>query len=83
MTTPSTPVAVLDSEQISTIKEESPLQVVWKRFRKHKLAMVSLFVMGFIFLASVLVTVLAPFEIAQITSSPSGRSTLLLGRSTS
>ncbi|PZS02172.1 MAG: peptide ABC transporter permease [Candidatus Chloroheliales bacterium] len=32
----------LDREQISTAKEETQLSVIWRRFRKHKLAVVGL-----------------------------------------
>jgi peptide/nickel transport system permease protein len=60
MTTNAT-VAVLDAEKI-TIKEETPLQLVIRRFRRHKLAMVSLFIMIAIFTISILAPVIAPFK---------------------
>jgi peptide/nickel transport system permease protein len=54
--TASTQVAKLEAEAI-TIEERSPFQVVMMRFRRHKLAMVSLGLIILIFL----VTALAPF----------------------
>jgi peptide/nickel transport system permease protein len=36
----------LDREQVATAKEESQLSVVWRRFRKHKLAVVGLGIIG-------------------------------------
>jgi peptide/nickel transport system permease protein len=54
-------VAVLDAEKI-TIKEESPFQLVVRRFRRHKLAMISLFVMLSIFLISIFAPLIAPFK---------------------
>ena len=54
--TASTQVAKLEAESI-TIEERSPFQVVVMRFRRHKLAMVSLGLIILIFL----VTALAPY----------------------
>ncbi len=53
----------LSAEGIS-LKEETPLQVVLKRFRRHKLAMISLGVMAVIFLISKFI---APFPPSAIT----------------
>jgi peptide/nickel transport system permease protein len=53
---------VLDAEGTRTVKEESPGAVVFRRFRRHKLAMVSLFVISIIFLVSIFAKTLAPFE---------------------
>lgn len=52
----------LDAEGGRKIKEESPIQIVFRRFRKHRLAMVSLVVMAGIFIASLLAPTLAPFK---------------------
>jgi peptide/nickel transport system permease protein len=60
--TANTKAAVLDAEGISTIKEESPGAVVFRRFRRHRLAMVALFVIAFIFFVSFFAQALAPFE---------------------
>lgn len=51
----------LDAESVSTIKEESPGAVVWRRFRRHRLAMVALVVISIIIVVSFLATSLAPF----------------------
>ncbi len=55
------PVARLNPESIG-IKEESPLAIILKRFRKHKLAMISVFVMLVIFMVSVFAKQIAPFK---------------------
>lgn len=54
------PADLLSSEAITT-PEESPWKVVWRRFRRHKLAMISLGVMVLIFLASLFARQIAPF----------------------
>jgi peptide/nickel transport system permease protein len=54
-------VITLDAEKI-TIKEETPLHLIMRRFRRHRLAMVSLFVMIAIFSLSILAPVIAPFK---------------------
>mgnify|MGYP001319111000 CR=1 FL=1 len=56
----------LSAEGIS-LKEETPLQVVLKRFRRHKLAMISLGVMAVIFLISIFAKFIAPFPPSAIT----------------
>lgn len=58
----STKAVSLEKEPVSTIKEESPATVVFRRFRRHKLAMISAVVITFIFLVSFLAKTLAPFE---------------------
>jgi peptide/nickel transport system permease protein len=59
--TVNAPVAVLDADKI-TLKEESPFQLIVRRFRRHKLAMISLFVMIAIFLLSIFAPWIAPFK---------------------
>lgn len=54
-------VVALEADKI-TIKEETPFQLVFRRFRRHRLAMVSLFVMIGIFSVSILAPVIAPFK---------------------
>lgn len=55
------PVDLLSSEAITT-PEESPWKVIWRRFRRHKLAMFSLGVMIVIFLVSLFARQIAPFK---------------------
>jgi peptide/nickel transport system permease protein len=57
----TTKAVKLGAETTLTVKEESPVAVVFKRFRKHRMAMISLFVMLFIFLVSLFAQKLAPF----------------------
>lgn len=59
-------VATLSAEAI-TIEERTPLQIVMKRFRRHRLAMVSLFIMLGIFIITILAPVIAPFEIQELS----------------
>jgi peptide/nickel transport system permease protein len=63
--TTEAPVIALDAEKI-TIKEETPFQLVFRRFRRHRLAMISLFVMLSIFALSILAPVIAPFKPAEL-----------------
>jgi peptide/nickel transport system permease protein len=58
-------VASLSPEAV-TIEERSPFQIVMTRFRRHRLAMVSLVVMAVIFLITVLAPVLAPFSVQEL-----------------
>lgn len=62
MSTTNTKAVKLDVEAPRTVKEESPFTVVFRRFRKHRLAMIALFVISLIFLASVFAQQLAPFK---------------------
>lgn len=48
-------------------KEESPWKLVFRRFRKHKLAMISLGVMIVLFLITLFARQLTPFEVDEIT----------------
>ncbi len=58
-------VAQLQGDAITT-PEESPFQIVFKRFRRHKLAMVSAGVMIAIFLISIFAKQIAPFNPATL-----------------
>jgi peptide/nickel transport system permease protein len=58
----TTKAVKLDAEAISGIKEESPLTLVFRRFRRHRLAMISSAIMVFIFLVSLFAQSLAPFK---------------------
>jgi peptide/nickel transport system permease protein len=55
-------VAELDRESLAKVKEESYLRIVWTRFRRHKLAVISMFVLAIIILACVFAPVIAPYD---------------------
>jgi len=55
-------VAELDRESLAKVKEESYLRIIWTRFRRHKLAVISIFVLTIIILACVLASVIAPYN---------------------
>lgn len=59
-------VAKLPSE-IITIEERTPFQIVMNRFKRHRLAMISLIVMIGIFIITILAPVIAPFEIQELS----------------
>lgn len=54
-------VIALDAEKI-IIKEETPFQIILRRFRRHRLAMASLFVMIAIFSLSILAPLISPYK---------------------
>jgi peptide/nickel transport system permease protein len=54
-------------------KQERQISVIWHRFRKHKLAMISLVLISFVFISSLLAPVIAPFERDAIDLSSSIR----------
>jgi len=58
-------VVELTGDEIS-IKERTPFQVLLMRFRKHRLAMISLFVMIAIFLVTLLAPYIANFGVQEI-----------------
>lgn len=53
---------VFPREAAEEEKSEGQLRVILRRFRRHRLAVISLILIGLIFLASLLAPVLAPFE---------------------
>ena len=55
-------VVSLESETLSTVTEESPWRVVWKRFRKHKLAVAGMATIALISLACYLAPLYAPYD---------------------
>jgi peptide/nickel transport system permease protein len=59
-------VASLPSEAV-TIEERSPFQIVMTRFRRHRLAMVSLIIMILILIITILAPVIAPFEVQELS----------------
>ncbi len=63
--TNQTKVAVLESEAITT-KEETPFQIVMRRFRRHKMAMFSLGMITIIFAISLFAPLIAPFQVDEL-----------------
>jgi peptide/nickel transport system permease protein len=63
-------VAELDRESLAKIKEESYLHIVWNRFRRHKLALVSIFVLIVIILACAFASVIAPYNPTESQKDP-------------
>jgi peptide/nickel transport system permease protein len=61
-------VASLSAEAV-TIEERSPFQIVMTRFRRHRLAMVSLVVMTVVLIITILAPVIAPFEVQELSVS--------------
>lgn len=59
--TASAQVAALTAEPVMP-KEESPVRIVLKRFRRHRLAMIALGIVSVILLSSILVKYLAPYK---------------------
>ena len=59
-------VASLPGEAV-TIEERSPFQIVMTRFRRHRLAMVSLVVMILILIIVMLAPVIAPFKVQELS----------------
>ena len=55
-------VVTLESETLSTVTEESPWKVIWKRFRKHKLALAGIVTITLIALACYLAPLYAPYD---------------------
>jgi len=59
-------VAKLSADTV-TIEERTPFQIVMNRFKRHRLAMVSLVIMLGIFIITILAPVIAPFEIQELS----------------
>lgn len=57
----ATKAATLGAESVRNVKEETPFMIVMRRFRKHRLAMISLGVIFIVFLVSAFARQLAPF----------------------
>mgnify|MGYP005841174857 CR=1 FL=1 len=60
------PVELLSGEAITT-PEEKPITIIFRRFRRHKLAMASAAVMALIFLVSIFARQISPFSPTDIT----------------
>jgi peptide/nickel transport system permease protein len=65
-------VAELDRESLASVKEESFTNIVWKRFRRHKLAVGSMIVLILIILACVLAPIVAPYNPIAINKDENG-----------
>ncbi|NLS79157.1 MAG: ABC transporter permease [Chloroflexi bacterium] len=61
-------VADLDikAQALRTTKEESQFLVVWRRFRKHKLALLGMIIIGLLVSVAVLAPVIAPHDPLQV-----------------
>jgi peptide/nickel transport system permease protein len=55
-------IAELDRESLAKVKEESYSRIIWNRFRKHKLAVVSMILLIIIILACVFAPLVAPYD---------------------
>ncbi len=55
-------VAELDRETLASIEEESPWKIIWRRFRKHHLAVVGVITITIIALACFLAPLIAPYD---------------------
>ncbi len=67
-------VVSLDSETLSTVTEESPWKVIWRRFRKHKLAVAGMVTICLISLACYLAPLYAPYDpIRDLSRDESGQ----------
>ncbi|MEP7137427.1 MAG: ABC transporter permease [Chloroflexota bacterium] len=66
MTTPTAPVVQLQAEAAS-IEERTPFQIVARRFSRHRLAMVSLFLMILIFAITIMAPWIAKFKIDELS----------------
>lgn len=53
-------------EDLASVKEETPIQIILRRFRRHRLAMIALVVMTVIFLMSIFAKQLAPFSMTRV-----------------
>ena len=54
------------------VEDERYLQTVWRRFRRHKLALVSLTVLTIIILAALFAPIIAPYDPNKIVGTFSG-----------
>lgn len=58
--------AVSIKESLASVKEETPFQIILKRFRRHKMAMIAMVTMIIIFIITLLALVIAPFSVEQL-----------------
>ncbi len=55
-------IAELTAETLQTVTEESQLLIVWRRFKRHRLALAGLGVVLFFIVAVILAPVIAPYD---------------------
>jgi peptide/nickel transport system permease protein len=55
-------IAELDSESLSSVVEDTPWKIVWRRFKKHKLALAGIVVITVILLACLLAPWISPHD---------------------
>lgn len=55
-------IVSLGSKTLSTVTEESPWKIIWRRFRKHRLAVAGMVIIGVIALACYLAPLYAPYD---------------------
>ncbi|MGW8224619.1 MAG: ABC transporter permease [Anaerolineales bacterium] len=55
-------IATLDSDSLASVEEESPWKIIWRRFRKHKLALAGIVTITLIALACYLAPLYAPYD---------------------
>jgi peptide/nickel transport system permease protein len=60
-----TKVATLSAETITT-EEQTPMQLVLRRFRKHRMAMFSLVLIAIVFFISIFAKQLSPYEVDEL-----------------
>jgi peptide/nickel transport system permease protein len=65
-------VAELDRESLAKVKEESYLRIVWTRFRRHKLAVISMIILTLIIVACALAPLIAPYDPTESQKDASG-----------
>lgn len=65
-------VAELEKETLLTVEEESYWTVIWRRFRKHKLAVAGMIVISLIILACLFASVIAPYDPISINKDANG-----------
>lgn len=66
-------VAELESESLVTIEEESPWSIIWRRFRKHKLALAGIVTISIIVLACIAAPWIAPYSPLEIARDANGQ----------
>lgn len=55
-------VAELDRETLATVREESPWKIIWRRFRKHRLAVAGIITISAIAMMCFLAPWIAPYD---------------------
>ncbi len=53
-------------EDLASVKEETPIQIIMRRFRRHRLAMIALVVITFVFILSIFAKQIAPFSMTRV-----------------